>query len=163
MKYIIFPQEDGSAILRTQLLSSTSEAYLSEVVSPVLRSISDDEYINNFARILNTLARFSYILDREVIYWCIEWNPGLVVVKFAPDCSLAVAELHSPNPQFGGREATDKEIESYDENAVNHQYHLVFDAWDAQFDEEALKEWTIADRDTINRFDAALAHVQTLG
>ena len=163
MKYIIFSEEGEESVLRSHSLGPTSEAYLRENILPVMRPLSDDEYIDGPAKILGTAARFSYVLDDEVVYRCVEWGPGLVVVKFAPDKSLAWAELRSPNPQFGGREATDEEIESYDDTAENHQYNLVFDAWDAQFDEDELQEWQIVDDDTKNRFEAALAHVQMLG
>lgn len=163
MKYIIFAEEDEKTVLRSQSLGPASEVYLREVVLPALRPLSDEEYSSGPVKILSTAAPFSYVLDDEIVYWCVEWEPGLLVVKFAPDKSLAQAELPSPNPQFGGREATDEELENYDEDAENHQYNLVFDAWDAQFDEEELQEWEVVDEDTKNRFEAALAHVQMLG
>jgi hypothetical protein len=91
----------------------------------------------------------------------VEWEPGLLVVRFAPDGSLALAERRSPNPEFGGREATEEELADYDEDNEEqaHQYRLVFDAWDAQLDEDEREDWEIVDDETKSRFDAALAHV----
>ena len=150
MKYIIFSEEGEKPFMRSHSLRSSSETYLRETVLPVVRPISDEEYLDGPAKILSTFAPYSYVLDDEVVYWCAEWGTGLVVVRFAPDKSLAQAELRSPNPEFGGRVATDEEIENFDEDAENHQYKLVFDAWDAQFDDEELQEWEIVDDDTKN-------------
>lgn len=171
MKYIIFfyedadPVEAAEPVLWSRSVQPGEEAYLRESVFPSLRPLSDEEYQIGPAKIRNTAARYSYILDNAVVYWCVEWEPGLVVVRFAPDASLALAELRSPNPQFGGREATDEELDNYDEDneEQTHQYNLIFDAWDAQFDEDERREWEIVDEDTKSRFDAALAHVRTMG
>lgn len=171
MKYIIFvyegtdPEEAGEPVLWSRSVPPGEEAYLRESVLPGMRPLSDEEYMAGPAKILNTAAHYSYVLDGEVVYWCVEWEPGLVVVRFALDASLALAELRSPNPEFGGREATDEELENYDEDNEErtHQYNLVFDAWDAQFDDdERAEEWEVADDETKSRFDAALAHANRM-
>ena len=53
------------------------------------------------AAILHTFARYSYIIYRNNVYWCAEWEPGLIVVRFSPDGSLAWTALRSPIPNFG--------------------------------------------------------------
>jgi hypothetical protein len=63
-----------------------------------MRPLSEQEYRSGSAKILSTAARYSYVLDGSVVYWGMEWEPGLVVVRFAPDTSLALAELCSLNP-----------------------------------------------------------------
>lgn len=165
MKYIIFlyedadPVETDEPVLWSCSVAPEEETYLREAVVPALRPLSEEAYRSGPAQILNTAARYSYVLDGSVVYWCVEWEPGLVVIRFAPDNSLAMAELRSPNPQFGGREATDEELSSYDEDneEQSNQYHLIFDAWDAQFDPDARNAWEVVDDDTRIRFDAALA------
>ena len=81
-----------------------------------MRPLLEDEYRSGPARILNTGARWGFVLDDSVVYWCVKWEPGLVTVRFAPDGTLAWAQLRSPNPQFGGREATAEELDSYDKS-----------------------------------------------
>ena len=171
MKYIIFvyegteSMEDRKSVLWSHSVPPGEEAYLRESVLPGMRPLSDEEYRAGPAKILDTAAHYSYVLDGDVVYWCIERAPGLVVVRFAPDGSMAQAELRSPNPEFGGRVATAEELEDYDEDDEEraHQYRLVFDAWDAQFDEdERAEEWEIVDDETKSRFDAALAHAQRM-
>jgi hypothetical protein len=163
MRYIIFSGTPEEPIPLSHPLRESSEAYLRESVFPALRPLSDDEYVNGPAKLLSTAGRSSYVLDGEDVYWCIEGGAGLVVVKFSPNGSMASAELRSPNPEFGGRKATAEEIENFDEDAENPQYNLVFDAWDAQFDEEELEEWESVDDHTRSRFETALAHADRLG
>lgn len=136
------------------------EAYLCTAVFPVMRPLSEKEYRLGPAKIWTTAARYSYVLDGADVYWCVEWEPGLLVVRFAPDGSLALTTLRSPNPQFGGREATDDELDNYDEDneEQTRQYNLIFNAWDAQFDREERIDWEIADDETKRRFAAAIAH-----
>lgn len=167
MNYIIFiyegtdPADPGNPAFWSTSVPPAEEAYLREAVIPTMRLLSVEEYKEGPAKILSTAARYSYVLDGDVVYWCIEWEPGLVVVRFAPDGLMAMAEMRSPNPEFGGREATEEELESYDEEDEErlHQYKLVFDAWDAQFDEDEREDWELADDDTKGRFHAALAKV----
>ncbi|RYG26754.1 hypothetical protein EON82_02115 [bacterium] len=171
MKYIIFvfegtdPEEPGERTLWSLTVAPGEQAYLRESVFPAMRPLSDAEYRTGPAKILGTAARYSYVLDGDVVYWCVEWEPGLVVLRFAPGESLAIAELRSPNPEFGGRAATEEELDKYDEDNEEeaHQYKLVFDAWDAQFDEEEREEWEVVDDETERRFDAALAHANAKG
>jgi hypothetical protein len=161
MEYVIQIGEEAASY--THAVDPADAAYLREVVIPRLRPLSDQEYSEGPAAILHTMAPFSYVLDGPQLYWCVPWNPGLLVIRFSPAGAMAWAAFRSPNPEFGGREATDAEWDAYDEDAEDPQYNLVFDAWDARFDEELLKEWSPAAPDTQQRFDAALAHVNALG
>jgi hypothetical protein len=156
MKYLITIDEETG--LWSHPVGPEEEAYLRTVVFPSLRSLTEDEYRGIFAPILGTAAPYSYVLDGDMVYWCITWEPGLVVVQFAPDGSLALAERRSPNPQFGGREATEEELARYEEDneEETRQYHLVFTAWDARFDEEEREDWGVEDDLIRSRFDAAL-------
>ena len=137
--------------------------YLRETVLPRMRPLSDEEYESGPAAILHTMARFSYVLEKGDIYWCVEWQPGLLVLRFTPDGAMSWAALDSPNPEFGGPDATPEEIAAYDEDAENPQYNLVFEAWDAQFEEDRQIEWEEADPRTRRRFKQALAHVNAPG
>jgi hypothetical protein len=139
--------------------------YFMDHVLPNLRQISDEDYVQGPAVILHTLARYSYILYCGDVYWCAEWEPGLIVVRFSPDGSLAWTALRSPIPDFGGRKATAEEERDYDEDAENHQYNLVFRAWDAQFDEFWRKERSFqpASARAVGLYEAALAHANEFG
>lgn len=137
MKYVVFISEqscpDG---LYTGSVAPQDADYFIRGVIPHLQSLSDKEYLDGPAAILKTGARYSYILSGEDIYWCVEWEPGLVVVKFSPDTSMAWAALRSPVPNFGGRLSLEVDTAQYDEDEENYQYNLVFRSWDAQFDED---------------------------
>ncbi|GLX13854.1 hypothetical protein Pstr01_20930 [Pseudomonas straminea] len=137
MKYVVFISEqscpDG---MYTGSVAPQDADYFTRCVIPHLQPLSDEEYLDGPAAILQTGARYSYLLSGEDIYWCVEWEPGLVVVKFSPDSSMAWAALRSPVPNFGGRVALEVDTAQYDEDEENHQYNLVFRSWDAQFDED---------------------------
>lgn len=136
MKYAIFISEqscpDG---LYAGPVALEDADYLTRCVMPHLQPLSDEEYLDGPAGILQTGARYSYLLSGEDIYWCVEWQPGLVVVKFSPDTSMAWVALRSPVPNFAGRVALEVDTAHYDEDDEDHQYNLVFRSWDAQFDE----------------------------
>lgn len=132
---------------------------------PNLRPMSDADYMQGPAVILQTLAPYSYILYQGDVYWCAEWEPGLVVVRFSPGGGLAWTVLRSPIPDFGGREASDEELEAYDEDAENHQYNLVYQSWDARFDQfwRTERAFRPASAKTAAAYRAALAHADALG
>lgn len=168
IQYVIFVEdendEDG-AVMHAAPVPDGDYEYLRDVVIPTLRPMSDEQYMKGPAVILHTFARFSYILFKDDLYWCSEWDPGLIVVRLSPDATISWTALRSPNPGFGGRKPTKEEIELFDEDAENHQYNLVFHAWDAQFDEQDRKtrSFTQADSRTKRKYSAALAHVDSLG
>src|SRR5947209_5162586 len=135
-RYVIFV--DG--VMLAAPLDDGDYQYFADHIMPSLRPLSDEQYMEGPAVILHTFARYSYILYRDDVYWCAEWEPGLVVVRLSPDGRLAWTAMWSPVPNFGGREPAAEDVRDYDEDAENRQYNLVFTAWDAQFD-AADREW----------------------
>jgi len=128
------------------------ERYLREQVIPRFQPLSLDQYLSGPNGIPATLARFSYVLDNEAVNWCIEWEPGLLVINVTPH-AMQWAARRSPNPQFGDRSATGAEIQRYEawgeawENehypVPPPQHGLIFDAWDDMI-EESFSEWQSA-------------------
>lgn len=163
MKYVIWViEDDDSEALYTGPVPSSDADYLAKVI-PLLEPVSHAEYISGLAAILSTAARFSYILLGDDILWCVEWSPGFIVVKFSPDGQILGAAIKALNPSFGGREATDEELDAFDEEN-NPQYNLIFDPWDAQFDEEYRESghFQCANEDEIARYQSALKPVSDL-
>lgn len=130
MKYIILDDDDQF----TCDVPFDDQKYL-EKIKPNLKPLTNDEYFSGLDKVLMTAARFSYVIDAENLLWCIEWEPGFIVVSFSPEEGLSAVAVRALNPCFGGREATEEEMEQYDEDDVNPQYNIIFDPWDAQFDE----------------------------
>jgi len=165
MQYVNLVYSDGDqAVMHTAPVPSDDATYLRRVIT-MLRPLSDEDYLNGPAVVLHTPAKSSYILDGDALYWCVEWDPGLIVIRFLPHESMAWAAIRSPAPGFGGREATAAEWDDYDEDAENPQYNLIFDPCDAQFDAEH-REWRSfvpADSGVRTRFERALARVNELG
>ncbi|SDI84431.1 hypothetical protein SAMN05216588_12638 [Pseudomonas flavescens] len=165
MQYIVFISEqscpDG---LYSGPVDQQDADYLGTRVMPHLTPLSDEDYLAGPAAIVQTAARYGYVLDGQNLYWCIEWQPGLVVVKFSPDGKMAWAALRSPVPDFGGRVALEADTARYDEEADNPQYNLVFRSWDAQFDEQnrMLGAFEPASAHDVEAFDAALRHANAL-
>jgi hypothetical protein len=164
MHYVVFV--NGDEAIAGEMLAGPvepgDEAYLRARVIPVMRPLSDEEYLNGPAAIVSTGARSSYVLDEQDVYWCVEWEPGLLVIRFTPEDTMSWAAVRSPNPGFGGREATEEEWDAYDEDAENPQYNLVFDAWDAQFDEEEREDWQPGTEEMSAAHESALRHVNSL-
>ncbi len=166
MQYVnfVFEGSDDST-LHTGPVPEGDAAYLRQAAAH-LKPLTDEEYMTGPAAILHTMAKSSYILDGEELYWCIEWDPGLVVVKMGPDRGMQWVALRSPVPNFGGREPLpeDGDPDQYDEDD-NPQYNLIFTPWDAQYDKQN-REWGSfmpADAEVQTRFENALARVNALG
>jgi hypothetical protein len=156
--------DDDEAVLHTAPVAADDAAYLERVIV-ALRPLSEEEYMTGPAVVLHTMAKSSYILRGEELFWCIEWQPGLIVVRMAPGQPMSWAAIRSPVPNFGGREASAAELDAYDENAENAQYNLIFTPWDAQFDAQD-REWysfVPAGEEVQLRFEKALARVNELG
>ena len=168
-QYMIFVAQKGEAdAMLAAPLEDDDRDYFVNGILPALRPLSDEDYMQGPAVMLHTAARFSYIVFRDDVYWCVEWDPGLIVVRFSPDGTMAWTALRSPIPDFGGRTPLEEDLRDYDEadeDAENHQYNLVFKAWDAQFDEDWRKwrSFKPADAQIVRTYQAALAHVLTLG
>lgn len=165
MQYVNFVYgDDDECTLHTAPVAVEDAEYLARVVE-TLRPLSDEDYMDGPAVVLQTLAKYSYVLEGSTLYWCVEWEPGFLVVRFAPDEPLAWTAIRSPNPGFAGREATEEEWDAFDEDAENPQYNLIFVPWDAQFDEQD-REWGAfvpAADDVESRFEKALERVNALG
>ena len=165
MQYVNFVyKEKDDPKLHTAPVPDSDAAYLRQAAKH-LKAISDGDYITGPAAILHTMAKYSYVLDGNELYWCIEWQPGLVVVKIVPGAELQWAALRSPVPNFGGREplSGDGDPGEYDDQD-NPQYNLIFTPWDAQYDEQK-REWrsfVLADAEVQTRFENALARVNAL-
>jgi hypothetical protein len=147
MEYIIFVGEEKYV----GPVPEETQQFLRESVLPALRPLSDEAYSLGPAYILRTLARFSYVLIDDALLWCIEWSPGGIVVRLAPDGTLAFCAFRSPDPD--------------DEDEEDPFYALVFDAWDAQFDDELRDEggFVPASESIKQKFEAATRHTNVLG
>jgi hypothetical protein len=162
MQFVNFVgQED---VMHTAEVAVDDAAYLRRVITK-LRPLSEEDYMNGPAVVLHTLAKWSYVLDGHQLYWCVEWAPGLIVVRFSPNEPMAWAAIRSPVPNFGGRETTDADWVDFDDDAENPQYNLIFNSWDSQFDarDREYRSFVPADFDVQLRFEMALARVNELG
>lgn len=163
-RHLIFPPQDrtGQRVLARDVRPSEVD-YLRSVVIPRLRPLSEDEYVNGPHAIVATMARWSYILSSHYLYWCIEWDPGLLVICFSPDGQMQWCALRSPDPQFGGRRASPAEIDAFDEDQPNPQYHLVFEALDSQFEPREDKGWKLASAVEVRAWRAAIFRANVIG
>jgi hypothetical protein len=164
MQYVnIVYGEDDETELNTAPVPDTDADYLRRIARE-LRPLSDEEYMTGPAVVLHTMAKYSYVLAGDDLFWCIEWGPGLLVIRFSSG-EIAWAVIRSPVPNFGGRDADKAEWDTYDVEADNPQYNLIFDPWDAQFDDQqrVWKSFVPADEDVKNRFQAGLSRVNELG
>ena len=159
--YLIFPTSEGVPQFSLPLGELEAD-YLETVVEPLLQPLEENQYIEGAQGILRTWARFSYVLKEEHVCWCIEWSPGLLVIDFSPGGIMRWCALRSPNPEFGGRTATEDELASYDEDRHNPQYHLVFTAWDAERDPGRRRGWSAATADEITRWECAMARANAI-
>jgi hypothetical protein len=165
MQYVNFVYgDDDETELHTAQVPDADSAYLEQVIA-ILSPLSAEDYMNGPAVILHSMAKYSYVLDGDTLYWCAEWQPGLLVVRFSPNGEMAWASIRSPVPDFGGRDADKAEWDAYNVEADNPQYNLVFDSWDAQFDDQqrTWKSFVPADSDVQDRFRAGLSRVNELG
>lgn len=165
MLYINFVYGDDDGVdCHSAPVPPEDAAYLRRCAES-MRRLSDEQYMSGPAVILHTMAKYSYVLDDDVLFWCVEWDPGLLIFRFAPDGSMDWTAVRSPVPNFGGRQAEESEWEDYDPDAPNPQYNLIFDPWDAQFDEQLRShgDFQPVEPATMQRFERALQHVNHLG
>jgi hypothetical protein len=165
MRYVNFVYEGhDEPTLHIGPVPDSDATYLRKAATH-LKPLSDGEYMTGPACVLRTAAKHSYVLDNHDVYWCVEWDPGLLVVRMSPGKQLQWVALRSPIPNFGGREPLPEDGDPDDyEGDNNPQYNLIFTPWDAQFDKQD-REWgsfVPADDDVRTRFDNALAHVNSL-
>ena len=151
-------------VMHTAMVGKDDAKYLRKAIAH-LQPMPDDYYLNGLAALQYTAVRCSYVLDGRSLYWCSEFDPGLVIVKLSPGAAaLQWVVLRSPVPHFGGREPLPADVAVYDEDASNPQYNLIFTPWDAQFDPMDYEAYgfSIADAKTHARFDAAMARLDAL-
>jgi hypothetical protein len=138
--------------------------FVAEEVVPALRPLSVDAYLDGPAAVRGSVAPCSQILRGDDVFWLVSWRPGLVVFRFEPDGTMSMTTIASINPTFGGREASDEELDAYDEDAWDPTYDAVFAAWDAIVEEDTREDAGFEPIDAADaaRFEAALAHVNSV-
>lgn len=166
MQYLNYVYDNSDTpVIHTGPVAEREAEYLHRA-STHLQPLSDEEYMTGPAGILSGLAKSSYVLDGSTLYWCVEWEPGLIIVQMRPNHEMQWVALRSPSPDFAGREPlpVDGKIEDYDPDE-NPQYDLIFTPWDAQYDAEYRKfgSFLPADEDVLQRFSDALRHANELG
>jgi hypothetical protein len=163
MQYVNFVYEESDEpTLHTGPVADDDAAYL-RAAAAHLKPLTDEEYLTGPAGVLHTMAKYSYVLEGSELYWCVEWDPGLLIIKMSPDAEMEWAAIRSPVPEFGGRDPLPEDDEEYDLDD-NPQYNLIFTPWDAQYDEDE-REWGSfipADAEVQTRFEAALARANSL-
>lgn len=140
-----------------------------------LQSLSDEQYMTGPAVLLLSMAKSSYVLSGKDLYWCVEWTPGLVIVRVSPEKPLAWVGLAaqgagSPNLGLTGLgsvvdDSTSREIgcENERDRLGNPQYNLIFDCYDAQQDTEFREsEFVVADVEVRENFQNALSQLDRL-
>lgn len=170
LRYMIWVEDaKGRGAYHCAPVAKREAQYLRAHALPTLRPIDRETYVQCFAAVLGTAKRSSYVLDGSDVVWCVEWEPGLLVLRFSPDGSMSGTALRSPRRFFGrlsssltAEEQRAMEREADDEPA--EQYRLVFDAWDAQFDTQHRKwgGFEKASAVLVRRHEAALAPVNAL-
>ena len=165
MRYVILVEQKRKApAMFTAPVADEDADYLRRAIE-TLKPLSAEDYMRGPAAILHMLARYSYVLVGSDVYWCVEWTPGMLVIRFSPDGQMAWTAIRSPVPDFGDRTPTPEDKAAYDPDAPNHQVNLVFEPWTAQFDEEdrQAKCFQPADAQTEAAFESALASVNEIG
>ena len=165
MKYVFTEGEGDDETLRSASVEGDDRDFFLEAILPTLRPLSDEEYMHGPVLFLSTWAKYSYILFKQDVYWCVEWDPGLIVIRLSPNGTMAWNAFRSPIPDFGGREPMEQDVRDYDEDLEDYQDHLVYRAWAAQFDKGMPGELIFerASETDAEAYRAALKHVQTLG
>lgn len=162
MQYVAFFDEDDESVMHVAEVGKTEYKFLTNQVLPSLKPLSAEQYMVGPAGVLHTFAKFSYVLFKGDLYWCIEWTPGLVIVRIRKGGELSWAAFRSPNPQFGGRKATRVEIASFDCDAEDPLDNIVFYPWNAalernsDFFKPASRRWCV-------QYELAIDHLNALG
>ncbi|WP_286237874.1 hypothetical protein [Neptuniibacter halophilus] len=137
MKYIISKELEAQGRLYHSAPLEKSECeYFHTQVLPCLTPVSDQRYIQSFSIFKETHARWSYVLCEDKLYQCVLWPPGLIVLEFSPEGKIRAAAFNSLRPDHN---ASDEAWDDYDET-TDPQYNLVFEAWDATYDDWAYRQ-----------------------
>lgn len=148
MKYLIFVEKKGKYVGLCCDVAKSDAAYLQKKVIPKMKPLTDDEYLYGPSGIVRTPAKHSYVIDGNDVYWCIDWSPGLLVIRFSPDGSMA----------WGAMNRAKEGEDDFDDP----RYNLVYRAWDAQFDEIEQEDWNTAPKALVDRHTKAMEHVGKL-
>lgn len=160
--YIVTDHAGQSEVAMVKPLENILAQYMRKQVLPLMKPLSKDDYLYGPAAILGAEAAYSYLLDGSVVYWCVEWDPGLLVIRFDDKGKMAYAALQALNPLFGNRTATLADIKAYEERECDQQVELVYQGYDAQFEDADRTGWVIATRPFRRAFDTAIEFVNVM-
>lgn len=159
MQYITFAEDmDRGEIMLCGPVRPQEMAYIRETIAPQLQPMTKEDYVNGPAAILQTEARWSYVLDGETAYWCVEWLPGLLVLQFTENGPMQWATVASSQLEA----ANAAEMKDYNEDEDEPQYRLIYEAWDAQFEDGLREGWKVAPEATELSFERALTQVRQI-
>jgi hypothetical protein len=160
--YIVTDHEGQEEVALIKPLENEEISYMRKEVIPRMKPLSKEDYLYGPAAILAAEPAFCYVLDGKHVYWCIEWDPGLLVIRFDDKGKMAYASLQALNPLFGNRTATLKEIQDYEDQGRDQQVELVYQGYNAQFEDADRTGWTIAARPFRRTFDTAIEFVNVM-
>lgn len=132
LKYFFWVDKDdrNDSKLHVGDVSATAAAFIRLHVGQNLSSLDADTYNHGPLGLLSSAVSSVYIMDRDAVLWCTEWEPGLIVVRFSPGDEMRWAAFRDPRPDFADR--TPLPGDSDDDANDNPLYSLIFDGWDAQ-------------------------------
>lgn len=135
MQYIIEVGESPEEMELYAAPVAESDAEYLRQAGKYFMPLSREQITHGLAVIFQTGTRYSYVIDQDELLVCIEWQPGLLIIKVSEQQEFKWMALRSPIPNFGGRVPLpeDGDPDEYDD-LDNPQYNLVFTPWDAQFD-----------------------------
>jgi hypothetical protein len=160
--YIVTDHNGQEGVALVKGLDTVIANYLRKEVLPRLKPLSKEDYLYGPAAILGAEPAFSYVVEGSNVYWCVEWDPGLLVIRFDDKGKMAYAALPAINPLFGNRTATLAELKEYEERDHDPQVELVYQGYDAQFEDGDRTGWVIAGRPFRRTFETAIEHVNQL-
>jgi len=136
MHYVIEAWEngDGEEPTRLQVPARHDLAeYARSALLPRLRPIDPDTFRHSLNHMVGTAAKSVYFIENGALFWCVDWFPLLILVRFDPDQSIAAEAFRQPTPQHDeplpGEEPWDE-----DEDGLCPLYSLIYAVWDYQFD-----------------------------
>ncbi len=110
-------------------LAETDEEYLRRAGEHFVL-LTEEQITHGLAVVFQTGARYSYVIDEDELLVCVEWQPGLLIIKVSEQQEFKWVALRSPIPNFGGRVPLpeDGDLDEYD-GLDNPQYNIVFTPW----------------------------------
>lgn len=104
-------------------VSAEEKDYFEKAVLPLLKPISGEEYVNGFWAVLQTMAKYIYLLSETEMYWVTMWEGGLLTLTINPEGEMKAALTQAWE----------------EEEWIEPAYRLFYRGWDAQFEEEKRK------------------------